>query len=501
MRFSTPEQAKGDTIRRQLAASEAWAMEHGVAIDRRLKDPGLSGYTGANVSPTADLGRLLDLVRSGQVPAGSVLLVENLDRLSRQDILPALRIFTTLIENGIKVVTLADGREYDAKSVTANPMDLMYSIMVLSRGNEESRIKSQRVMASWRAKQARAATSPVTSQCPQWLRREDGRWVFVPEAVAAIRLAAKMILNGYTWKAIVRQLNETHPKTFGRKRVWTRSNLFSLMVKRTMIGEYQPAKRPGRKGNPIPIGDPVPDYYPAVLDDKTFRQVQLTIKQRANGGGWRDNETVNIWSSRMFDVAENKIYMSDHGSGQRYKSVGRLNGTSDMPMSPLYEVDRGLVFGLLNYLRMNEIQPSASPEPLHKELSQIESRLEKLSASLEDMATDPAVVVAAIDKLQGRKAELLDLVVKAESLVDGPKVTSALRAWGDIENPETRRKLKVAIASVVEMVHVHFIREYRDHVVSAVFQLVDRSEVDWCFRINYLATGRYALEWLVAEPA
>src|SRR5437660_8225264 len=85
LRFSTPEQAKGDTIRRQLAASEEWAAKRDLTIDRHLKDPGLSGYSGANVSATGDLGRLLELVRAKQIPAGSILLVENLDRLSRQD--------------------------------------------------------------------------------------------------------------------------------------------------------------------------------------------------------------------------------------------------------------------------------------------------------------------------------------------------------------------------------------------------------------------------------
>ncbi len=73
-----------------------WAAERGWTIDRHLKDPGISGYTGANLSATADLGRLLALVRAGQIPTGSILLVENLDRLSRMQPTEALKIFLTL---------------------------------------------------------------------------------------------------------------------------------------------------------------------------------------------------------------------------------------------------------------------------------------------------------------------------------------------------------------------------------------------------------------------
>jgi DNA invertase Pin-like site-specific DNA recombinase len=501
LRFSTGAQAKGDSIRRQLALSDAWAIERELTIDRRLDDGGRSGYTGSNLEPTADLGRLLELLKGGKIAKGTILLVENLDRLSRQDILPALRLFTTLVEGGLKVVTLCDGKEYDHASVTANPMDLMFSIMVLSRGHEESRIKSQRVCAAWRAKQKGAAQRPVTSMCPQWLRREANRWVFVPEAVAAIRTAAKMVCNNHSWKSIVKHLNANHPKCFGRKHTWTRSGLFSLMRKRMLIGEYQPHKRPAnRKGSPIPLGEAVEDYYPAVLDAKSFRQVQKVIDDRKNSGGFRESETPNIWSARIFDLEDNVLYMSDHGSGKRYKSAGRINGTSDMPMVPLYEVDRGLVFGLLDYLKVNEVAPSADAEVLHVELGGIEHRLKKLSLELANMDSDPAIVVGAIDLLQMRKLDLIGRIARAETPPQSSEVAAVLSAaMSRIEDRETRRKLKTAIGAVVDKVHLYCIREYRDHVISACFHLCDGSELDWAFRICHQGPGKYSLEWSVAK--
>ena len=41
---------------------------------------------------------------------GSILVVESLDRLSRDEILPAQNLLTTLLLKGITVVTLSDGR-------------------------------------------------------------------------------------------------------------------------------------------------------------------------------------------------------------------------------------------------------------------------------------------------------------------------------------------------------------------------------------------------------
>ena len=78
----------------------------------------------------------LEAVKDGTVQPGSYLLVENLDRLTRADVLEAQELFTGIIRRGITLVTLFDRRAYSAESVTANPMDLVYSILTMVRGRE-----------------------------------------------------------------------------------------------------------------------------------------------------------------------------------------------------------------------------------------------------------------------------------------------------------------------------------------------------------------------------
>src|SRR5262245_66540258 len=47
LRFSSPEQSKGDSRRRQTADAEAWCQRTGVPLDTSLWlfDPAVSGYT------------------------------------------------------------------------------------------------------------------------------------------------------------------------------------------------------------------------------------------------------------------------------------------------------------------------------------------------------------------------------------------------------------------------------------------------------------------------
>ena len=83
IRFSTPEQLKGDSLRRQLDLSEKYAIENGLELDTTLKlrDLGLSAYHKVNVEKGA-LGVFFEAIKDGRIKRGSYLLVESLDRLS-----------------------------------------------------------------------------------------------------------------------------------------------------------------------------------------------------------------------------------------------------------------------------------------------------------------------------------------------------------------------------------------------------------------------------------
>lgn len=71
LRFSTPEQSKGDSFRRQAALSERYATEHALDLDQTLtfQDLGVSAYRGRNVQE-GQLGAFIAAVDSGRVAPG-----------------------------------------------------------------------------------------------------------------------------------------------------------------------------------------------------------------------------------------------------------------------------------------------------------------------------------------------------------------------------------------------------------------------------------------------
>jgi DNA invertase Pin-like site-specific DNA recombinase len=140
LRMSTDIQLKGDSRRRQLELSRAYAEEHGLelASDAQLEDIGISAFKGANAKSGA-LGQFLDAVKGGTVEPGSYLLVESLDRLSREEIIPAHNLFLSIVQAGINLVTLIDRRLYRAEG--AGLADMIISLVIMER-NQRPRVSA-----------------------------------------------------------------------------------------------------------------------------------------------------------------------------------------------------------------------------------------------------------------------------------------------------------------------------------------------------------------------
>ncbi len=88
VRFSTPAQAAGASLQRQAERAAKYAQEHGLQLDTELnmQDLGVSAFRSKNAR-TGALGGFLEAVQKGYVERGSYLLIENMDRLSRADIM------------------------------------------------------------------------------------------------------------------------------------------------------------------------------------------------------------------------------------------------------------------------------------------------------------------------------------------------------------------------------------------------------------------------------
>ncbi|TGU95006.1 recombinase family protein [Mesorhizobium sp. M00.F.Ca.ET.151.01.1.1] len=297
IRMSTDIQLRGDSLRRQEQASKRYAEQHGLQLveDFKLEDIGVSAFKGANVSSGA-LGRFLDRVKAGEIIKGSYLLVESLDRISRQQILDSVPVFFDLVKSGINVVTLADNHVYRAGDT--NVADVIYSVVVLGRAYEESKTKSMRVGAAWENKRKNAASRKLTKVAPAWLSLQEDRKSFDPisERVDVVRQIFQMADAGHGSFTIARRLNQSGVPTFTKSHGWHESYVTKILNNRAALGEFQP-HRYDDHGDRVPHGEPVSDYFPRIIEEDQFHRVQASRRRRlVEGAGRKGPEYRNLFT-------------------------------------------------------------------------------------------------------------------------------------------------------------------------------------------------------------
>jgi DNA invertase Pin-like site-specific DNA recombinase len=150
-------------------------LEHGLTLDTELKmtDAGVSAYSGKNAR-TGALAGFLEQVEKGYMPKGSYLLVENIDRLSRDHVLEAQTIFSRIILAGITIVTLTNGEVYSRERINAEPHAILLIVLEQIRANQESARKAQLIGDAKRRKKLRliehgVQDAPYTRQTPAWI--------------------------------------------------------------------------------------------------------------------------------------------------------------------------------------------------------------------------------------------------------------------------------------------------------------------------------------------
>lgn len=288
IRMSSEKQLSGDSLRRQLQNSRDYAAEHNLDLDETLRDLGVSAYTGDNVE-TGALGKFLQLVKTDQIAQGSYLIIESLDRLSRKNVLEALPPFLAIINAGIVIVTLADKQVYSSQSIADNPYQLMGSLVVMIRANEESATKSKRVKEALGKirEAAMAGEGRYNINLPRWIDAEKGRdgsiTYSLNEHAGTIRLIYEWAAEGIGQMAICRLLTERGIPPFKRAKLgWHQSTVGYLLQTPAVIGTFAPRKYENKKY--VEAGPSHANYFPAAIDNELYARVQRIKRTRVSKG-------------------------------------------------------------------------------------------------------------------------------------------------------------------------------------------------------------------------
>ncbi|WP_372870910.1 recombinase family protein [Shewanella sp.] len=396
LRFSTPRQVQGDSYRRQIALARAYAIEHGLELEEDVvADIGVSAFRGANRE--AALGQFLEMVKSGLIAKGSYLLVESHDRLSREQVETALAKFLELINSGVVVVTLFDKQVY--RSGGLDMVKLMTSLVYMSRANEESEMKSRRASAAWSEQRKQAASRGKkikNSALPTWLDWDAEQLVLKHPEVDVVRRIFELALGGSGFEQIAAILNKENIKTFRKGVLWRPAGVGQILKSRSVIGEYQPMTRVD--GVRQPVGEPIPDYYPAAISVADFNRVQRLISIRnKHSGAYRKGEFNYLFSG---------VIRCECGELLRYHNKGTQQQPRHYlvcPMKTAGDCD-------VPFIRYEHLEPQMLVAISH--FPRIFSRMDRNNEMLTALEQQIAVTEDLIVKAAKRHANATQLLVE-----------------------------------------------------------------------------------------
>jgi DNA invertase Pin-like site-specific DNA recombinase len=520
-RFSSGRQAKGNSLARQTGAEERYAAAHGLRIMDTYLDAGVSGYRGTN----ADLGalrRLVRLAQSGKFKRGTPLLVESLDRLSRQAAWRAHRLFSDLILAGLVVVTVSDEQVYSEKSLDEDPMRFMFSIVIMIRANDESRQKSNRSRDNRARERERIRTHKVlTGRTKAWVDRgPDGKPKPNHHAAAVLRIYEDAA-RGYGAMKIAARLSEEGYPTFKGGKHWSPASVVNILRDDAVLGYFQPhryERLPGGRTRRVPEGEPVEGYYPVVVPPPLVQRAREGLANRRNARGRSGPTWANLVKGLCrCNVCGGKVHYFERVRDYPYLRCYAATGirACDNHIGFRYDLLEPLLLKLYEtHIAVSEILPKA-PDKAAAQLaelevvaSRLEERIERLVDDLENTPVGPAKE-AVERRLAQRNAELVQMrhqirdaqiaVRASDAMIDEDVEARFNAAIAKMNAPdvEVRRNARREVAAQYQRV-IEQITLYEDRTLT--IEMKPRDGIEAVYRLNshgLIEAAVYLNGWIV----
>lgn len=488
LRFSLKRQSKGTSYMRQKELTDAYVGMHGYTLNpMTLRDMGVRAFRGENFE-VGVLGKFVMLCESGQIPKGSKLVVENLDRLSRNKVWDALVPLQKILRSDVAIVALPDEEkgieeftEYNNKTMTE--AKIIQLINDLSRGHRESALKSKRVSRAWTWKRSiwqgeaelgkdqfgNDVKPPKRQARPSWLTTDkDGfTWKVIERNADTVRDIFQWVIDGLGSGKIVDKLNEEKRPCFNRCGKWHVGYINQICRNRSVTGHYQPCKRHDETGKYLPTGEADKDFYPLIVSHTIFNKVQKILGTRRAKSVGRSSKVVNLFKGLMHELWGKKLFVEQRRNREAViQRVGAKFYRDAAPQSfPYFSFEKAV----LSVIReLERVDVNVNDNGKSNELAILNERIAEIETSLTDCQTRykrkaSKTILDLIDdletELEANRASKLALESKLEKVSLKPVQSTASLVLSGKATDEDRHKLRGQLLGLLQRVDVEFQNE------------------------------------------
>ncbi|CQI92628.1 Resolvase%2C N terminal domain [Yersinia rohdei] len=270
-RISKTSQQEGSGLDEQLTRINSYIDDKKYLFDLNTiqywQDVGVSAFKNKNIEDGSALGELLDKISTGVIGTGHALVVYSLDRLSRRSNWDEY-IIQQIVKSGCVIHDVSTPIVLDRN----DPMSKIIMELIISRANNESKIKSERSLSGWAAKVAHSIKTgaALTKHTPSWLRIDNGKYEVVEAEVKTIKyIFHDYIIVGLSAAMIAKKLNDSGDYV----RRWRSNSVVKMLNDERLLGTLTRYREKTKIDN----------FYPAVIDIDIFLQAKNLLNINSSG--------------------------------------------------------------------------------------------------------------------------------------------------------------------------------------------------------------------------
>ncbi len=253
----------------------------------------------------------------------------------------------------------------------------------------------------------------------------------------------------------------------GAKVRWADATVRCIITSRACIGEYVPYNRRNRSTKPQ--ADPVPNYFPAVVDEATFQKAQAAIANRAVVGRGRKGKKVNLFAGLLNDAKSGGTMTYRHSAKHPPAIVpmASLQGRGAKWASfPVHPFETALV-SRLRELTSKDLEQSNEAgnriDVIEGRLREVDLLIGQWKPKMDNIAI-VEIVAAKLAELNTERKQLVADLEAAKREAASPlsdsldELNSLSQLLVNDNSEETRHKVRAAIRKIVSGVWVLLVR-------------------------------------------
>jgi DNA invertase Pin-like site-specific DNA recombinase len=465
VRLSSKRQAEGNKTgtERQLAKPAEICRQNGWKLSTKtFSDLGVSAYRGDNLLK-GDLANFITLAKQKKLGENPLLIIEQFDRFSRQDIDESEPAILNLLKNDVALFVAFTNKLFTKES-TKDIASRIEILLSLKQAFDYSSNLSKRVSGAMDIIRKRIEKGEVFKHCntPKFYTWDDSTNQYVRnEHSKTVNRIINEFLSGKTKYAIIKDLNREAIATLSGKGKWTVMSMKHLMVNHALYGSFY--------GNDNFFGNPI-------IDKNTFDKIQVLFNQTKNLRGRFNKEHVNIFrgiAKCPYCESSFSLYVDSRGGKRkkpiRYFRCSGISNANGCKNTKSFNLDE---FEFNVFLNVFKKSPSfftkKADVSVDDDITKIQSELIKVSGQIDKLL----MLDIELDELQNRLSTLkktkedLSNQLMELNLKRNTNTSDSLSTVKKVI-PETRQE----VSSELDTYH-HYMRRLEDNEIRKRLQLV-----------------------------